>query len=114
MKNRFKKVREKLKMAMMIAGIILMHMNVNVYASGLQSTKLYTGTIRLLNDATTAGIVIIGALATGVEIVLFIKYLTADLNERPQAVKGMKLTLLVTIVAVTIVGSFKAVLSYYS
>lgn len=113
MKNRFKKVKEKLKMAMMIAGITLMHMNVNVYASGLQSTKLYTGTMKLINDATIAGIAIIGVLAIGVEIALIIKYLTSDPNEQPQVIKRMKITVVVAIIAVTIVGLFNVILSYY-
>ncbi len=113
MKNRSKKVREKLKMAMMIAGITLMYMNVNVYASGLQSTKLYTGTMKLINDATIAGIAIIGVLATGVEVVLLIKYLTSDPNEQPQVIKRMKITVLVAIIAVTIVGLFNVIISYY-
>lgn len=106
-------VKEKLRTAFLIAGTAFMNMTVNIYAGGLQSTKLYTGGVKLINDGTTA---VLALLALGVglkEALLFVKWLNAEENEQSAIVKSMKTTVGIGILGETIVGVIKIVLAYF-
>lgn len=113
MKNRFKKVREKLKMVVMIAGITLMHMNVNVYASGIKSTKLYSGGLKLIKDLTTVAMGFLGAYVVYREVTLFIQRADAKDNEKAVLEKEMKNIVVLGILGETVGGVLQVVFAYF-
>lgn len=113
MKNRLKKAREKLKMAMMIAGITLMYMNVNVYASGIQSTKLYTGALRLIRDLITAAMGFLASYVVYREVMMFIKRADAKDGDKAPIEKEMRNLVLLGILGETVGGVLQAVFAYF-
>lgn len=97
----------------MIAGITLMHMNVNVYASGLQSTKLYTGGLRLIKDLTTVGMAFLGAYVVYKEVMMFIKRADAKDGDKAPIEKEMKNIVLLGILGETVGGVLQVVFAYF-
>lgn len=97
----------------MIAGITLMHMNVNVYASGIKSTKLYTGGLKLMTDVTTAGMAFLGAYVVWREVMLFIQRADAKDNEKAVLEKEMKNIVVLGILGETVGGVLQVVFAYF-
>lgn len=83
------------------------------FAGGLQSLKLYTGTINLINDATTAFMVIL-PIACGLCILIFqlIKG-AADQNEQQIWAKRTKVAIIACAIGMGASGIVNLLVSYY-
>lgn len=79
----------------------------------LGQTKLVTGTVKLLNDATTVALILEAAIVVILCIVKFIGMQQADDNEKPKYKKEIKTTIITGIIVMCISGILKAVFSYY-
>jgi len=80
----------------------------------LGKTKIVTGTVNLLNDASTVALIIEAALVVILCIVQFIGMQQADDQEKPKYKKNIKSIIITGIIVMTISGILKAVFSYYA
>lgn len=80
---------------------------------GLQDTKLVTGTLDLLADATAVALVIESGLVGFLCIKEFIALQQADDQDKPRHKKNIKSIIITGIVVLTITGVLTAVFKYY-
>lgn len=85
----------------------------NVYAAGIGSSKLFTGTKKLLNDMKTPLIGISGVAAVIVIIYLFIRMKFADEMDAKMYKKRIMTVLACAIGVVLIASLLTVILSYY-
>lgn len=115
-----KKMKEKVFCIVMLTYFFVCNMTINVLAgepeatTGFKDTKLYTGTTKLINDASTAALGIEAAVVALLEIIEGIKYQMADDQEKPRHVKSMKSTLFIGILIMCVTGLVKVVFGYYN
>lgn len=87
---------------------------INTFGSGVQSMKLYTGTVALLRDATTALMVII-SIVCGLAILFFqIMKGLADQQEQQIWGKRTKNAIISGIIGMSASGIVALITSYYS
>lgn len=96
-----------------IAVLILLNTNA-IFASGVQSLKLYSGTLNLLRDATTA-LMIIVPVACGLCILFFqFRKSMADTQEQPMWSKRTKVAIISLVIGFSASGIVNLIATYYS
>lgn len=75
--------------------------------------KIVSGTLKLINSATTYLLAIIAVLIVGTVLWNILKYLQADTNDRPQIVKNIKMTIIIGVIALVVDGTITWVSSFY-
>ena len=89
-------------------------MAVPVYAGDLKSSKLYTGTIKLLNDVKTILLAVEAVLVIVLMIWKGIQMQAAEDEEKPKYKKAMKNVLILGIIIVALTATIPLVLKYYA
>lgn len=108
-----KKKKNKIKKLLLAIILFTLINAINIFASGIQGTSLYTGTMHLLNDGTTALLVILPVAGALLFIWFQIKKMGADQNEQPMWSKRQKIVLTGIISGETIVAVINTLVSYY-
>lgn len=85
----------------------------NVFASGTDGLRLFTGTESILNDLTTYLLVIIPVIGIVVGLYNAVKMISQDTQEQMQTKKKIKMILIICIVAESADALLKWILSYY-
>ena len=85
----------------------------NIILSKIQDTVLFTGTQKLLQDLTTALILISIAITLVLAVKDGIEWGAADEQERPVKQKKIIWTIIIGVITVVITGIVKVVLGYY-
>lgn len=114
MKKFFSNKRVKEVLTMIASGAILsLVFSINVLAADINSSKLVTGTTKLIKDGTKALTGIIGILTILISLFYGFKWYIADAETKPREAKSIKTTVVVGIVLTCISGVITAVLAYY-
>ena len=79
----------------------------------LKKTKLYTGTIDILNGISMAVLAVSVLITVFLTIVNLVKYQTADQQERPQIKKNIKETIVIGLIIASIAGVVKVFFNAY-
>lgn len=108
-----KKVKEKLLRAGLIASLTMSNLSMNVYATGLKDSKLYTGTVKLLGDIMPLLLVVEGLLAGVICAKEGMKYQAADDQEKPRHIKNIWTTIGVGIVVMVVSSLIPVIFGYY-
>lgn len=82
-------------------------------AGNLGRTKLVTGTVELLNDATNVVLIIEAVAVVVLCAIKFVGLQQADEQEKPKYKKEIKSIIITGIIAMCISGVLKAVFTYY-
>lgn len=113
MKDKFKKVKNKLLRAYFVLQLAFLFPATTVYASKLESTKLVTGTNKLISD----GIKVLVAMEVGLLTFLLIKegmnYQKAPDEEKGKHKKNLTGIAVAGVVVISLTSLVPAILSYY-
>ncbi|MBS6953495.1 MAG: hypothetical protein KH230_09700 [Enterocloster asparagiformis] len=107
-----KKINHKILVLVMAFGIIMVTPML-AYASGLESTTLFTGTKSLLQDASKAITGISAAITVLFTLMRCVQWQMADEHEKPQKKKAVLNTLAIGVLVVCLSGLITVVLGYY-
>lgn len=75
--------------------------------------KIVSGTLALIQSATTYLLAIIAVLIVVAVLWNILKYLQADANDRPQIVKNIKMTIIIGVIALVVDGTIAWVSNFY-
>ena len=104
-------MKQKLKQIITIMTTMLLIISTNVFA--MQSTKLYTGTVNLANDATTILLFALPIISTALFAYCQIRKNAAEPDEQRQWKKRQTAIIVGLIVGETISGTINALVTYY-
>lgn len=90
------KVKKIMLLTMIMQAVMIFPAYADVLAD-LKKTKLYTGTIDILNGISMAVLAVSVLITVFLTIVNLVKYQTADQQERPQIKKNIKETIVIGI-----------------
>lgn len=105
---------KKIRKVILLMTALIMTIQSKVFATGVQSLKLYSGTLNLLRDATTA-LMIIVPVACGLCILFFqFRKSVADTQEQPMWSKRTKVAIISLIIGFSASGIVNLIATYYS
>ena len=105
---------KKIRKVILLITALIMTIQSKVLATGVQSLKLYSGTLNLLRDATTA-LMIIVPVACGLCILFFqFRKSVADTQEQPMWSKRTKVAIISLIIGFSASGIVNLIATYYS
>lgn len=105
---------KKIRKVILLMTALIMTIQSKVLATGVQSLKLYSGTLNLLRDATTA-LMIIVPVACGLCILFFqFRKSVADTQEQPMWSKRTKVAIISLIIGFSASGIVNLIATYYS
>lgn len=109
-------MKKKIKQIITTISMMLMVIKTKVLASGvfaIQSTKLFTGTQRFANDATTALLYILPIISTALFVFCQIMKNTAEQDEQRMWKKRQIAIIVGLIIGMTASGLINAISGYY-
>lgn len=106
------KVKKIMLLTMIMQAVMIFPAYADVLAD-LKKTKLYTGTIDILNGISMAVLAVSVLITVFLTIVNLVKYQTADQQERPQIKKNIKETIVIGLIIASIAGVVKVFFSAY-
>lgn len=111
--NLLKTIKEKVSLFITALVMFFSSCNTKAYASGLMGTKLYTGTLSLLKDGTTAMLILVPV--AGILWFAFLQFrkTTAEMQEQAQFGKQQKQIIVGILIAELLAGILTAVFSHY-
>ena len=104
-------MKQKLKQIITIMTTMLLIISTKVFA--LQSTKLFTGTVNMFNDATTIALIILPILSGLLFLYCQIMKNTAEPDEQKRWKKWQTAIIIGVIIGETFIGVLNVILSYY-
>lgn len=105
---------KKIRKIILLMTALIMTIQSKVLATGVQSLKLYSGTLNLLRDLTTA-LMIIVPVACGLCILFFqFRKSVADTQEQPMWSKRTKVAIISLIIGFSASGIVNLIATYYS
>ena len=110
--NKYMKVKKIILLTVIMQAVMIFPAYADVLAD-LKKTKLYTGTIDILNGISMAVLAVSVLITVFLTIVNLVKYQTADQQERPQIKKNIKETIVIGLIIASISGVVKVFFSAY-
>ena len=105
---------KKIRKVILLMTALIMTIQSKVLATGVQSLKIYSGTLNLLRDATTA-LMIIVPVSCGLCILFFQwRKSVADTQEQPMWSKRTKVAIISLIIGFSASGIVNLITTYYS
>ena len=105
---------KKIRKVILLMTALIMTIQSKVLATGVQSLKLFSGTLNLLRDATTA-LMIIFPVSCGLCILIFqIKKSMADTQDQPMWTKRTKAAIKALIFGFSASSIVNLITTYYS
>ena len=110
--KKYMKVKKIILLTVIMQAVMIFPAYADVLAD-LKKTKLYTGTIDILNGISMAVLAVSVLITVFLTIVNLVKYQTADQQERPQIKKNIKETIVIGLIIASISGVVKVFFSAY-
>ena len=110
--KKYMKVKKIILLTVIMQAVMIFPAYADVLAD-LKKTKLYIGTIDILNGISMAVLAVSVLITVFLTIVNLVKYQTADQQERPQIKKNIKETIVIGLIIASISGVVKVFFSAY-
>lgn len=110
--NELKSIKGKITFILLL--LYMKMSNLSVKAGALKDTKLATGTIKLIDDATTILLGLVLAIGVLLGLYFFIRKNAADEQEQPRWDKRLKTDIFCTIGGTVFSAVLKVVVGYYA
>lgn len=114
MKKRIYAMKEKIKFAIVVVLNYLYLFQYEVSAGSLSNSVLVSGTKKLIDDVTSALMILIPLIASVLAAMNGLKISGAQDDERPALMKKVRISIIAAICGIAAPGIIKIILGYYS